>query len=158
MDRPDWENHKDSNDPLYRGGLRAGAETWSKNGQAQGHVISSLSHEELDRGQLYATAWPSMFIGGYADHARIVRVMPKGATQTEITAEWLFEEETLNDPAYDMANVVDFATLVMEQDGDACEMNQLGLNAAPFKEGVLMPEEYLLKRFHDWVRDKLRSA
>jgi len=158
MDRPDWENHKDSNDPLYRGGLRAGAETWSKDGQAQGHVISSLSHEELDRGQLYATAWPSMFIGGYADHARIVRVMPKGATQTEITAEWLFEEETLNDPAYDMANVVDFATLVMEQDGDACEMNQLGLNAAPFKEGVLMPEEYLLKRFHDWVRDKLRSA
>jgi Rieske 2Fe-2S family protein len=87
-----------------------------------------------------------------------VQVMPKGATQTEITAEWLFEEETLNDPAYDMANVVDFATLVMEQDGDACEMNQLGLNAAPFKEGVLMPEEYLLKRFHDWVRDKLRSA
>jgi len=47
---------------------------------------------------------------------------------------------------------------VMDQDGEACEMNQLGLNAQPFTEGVLMPEEYLLKRFHDWVRGKLNSA
>jgi Rieske 2Fe-2S family protein len=158
MDVPDWEDHEDSNDPLYRGGLRSGAETWSKDGSAQGHVISSLSHEEITRGQLYASAWPSMFIAGYADHVRIVRVLPKGTTQTEITAEWLFEEQTLNNPQYDMANVVDFATLVMDQDGEACEMNQLGLNAQPFTEGVLMPEEYLLKRFHDWVRDKLNSA
>jgi len=88
---------------------------------------------------------------------RIVRVLPKGPTQTEITAEWLFEEATLNDPDYDMSNVVDFATLVMEQDGYACELNQQGLCARPFSEGVLMPEEYLLKRFHDWVRARIAA-
>lgn len=154
---PGWEDHDGSDDPLYRGGLRDGAETWSQDGSAQGHTISSLSDEELKRGHLYASAWPSMFIAGYADHMRIVRVLPKGPTRTEITAEWLFEDAALNDPDYDIANVVDFATLVMEQDGDACEMNQKGLDARPFTEGVLMPEEFLLKDFHDWVRDLINT-
>lgn len=157
MDMPGWEDHDGSDDPLYRGGLRDGAETWSQDGSAQGHIISSLSDEELKRGHLYASAWPSMFIAGYADHMRIVRVLPKGPTRTEITAEWLFEDAALNDPDYDIANVVDFATLVMEQDGDACEMNQKGLDARPFTEGVLMPEEFLLKDFHDWVRDLINT-
>jgi len=158
MDMPGWTDHENSNDPLYRGGLRPGAQTWSSDGSAQGHIISSLSDEEIERGQLYASAWPSMFIAGYADHMRIVRVLPKGPTTTEITAEWLFEDATLNDPNYDMANVVDFATLVMEQDGGACEMNQQGLGARPYSAGVLMPEEYLLKRFHDWVRARMDKA
>jgi len=157
MDMPGWEDHDGSDDPFYRGGLRSGAETWSKDGSAQGHTIASLSAEDIERGQLYASAWPSMFIAGYADHMRIVRVLPKGPTKTEITAEWLFEEATLNDPDYDMSNVVDFATLVMEQDGYACELNQQGLCARPFSEGVLMPEEYLLKRFHDWVRARIAA-
>ncbi|NBR39430.1 MAG: aromatic ring-hydroxylating dioxygenase subunit alpha, partial [Alphaproteobacteria bacterium] len=69
----------------------------------------------------------------------------------------LFEDAALNDPDYDIANVVDFATLVMEQDGDASEMNQKGLDARPFTEGVLMPEEFLLKDFHDWVRDLINT-
>jgi len=155
MDMPDWAEHEGSIDPAYRGGLRAGAETWSKDGSAQNRIISTLSDEEKERGQLYASAWPSMFIAGYADHMRIVRVLPKGPMLTEITAEWLFEEATMNDPDYDMANVIDFATLVMEQDGAACEMNQSGLAAHPYSAGVLMPEEYLLKRFHDWVRGRL---
>ena len=67
-------------------------------------------------------------------------------------AEWLFPPETLADPSYKLENVVDFGRLVMEQDAKACERNQRGLHAAPFKTGVLMPEEYLLERFHNWIR------
>ena len=52
-------------------------------------------------------------------------------------------------------NVVDFGRLVMEQDAKACELNQRGLHATPLKAGVLMPEEYLLERFHNWIREGL---
>jgi len=45
--------------------------------------------------------------------------------------------------------------LVMEQDAKACELNQRGLHAAPLKAGVLMPEEYLVERFHNWIRESL---
>jgi len=151
-DVPDWPEHENSADPKFRGGLRPGAETWSADGSAQGHAIAALSAEDLARGQSYASAWPAMFIGGYADHARIVRLLPLGPERIELTAEWLFEREALDDPAYDAENVIGFETLVMEQDGRACELNQRGLHAAPFEHGVLMPEEYILKRFHDWVR------
>lgn len=157
-DVPDWTAHEDSCDPRFRGGLRPGAETWSGDGSAQGHAIGALTAEDLARGQAYASAWPAMFIGGYADHARIVRLLPLGPERIELVAEWLFEKAALEDPAYDPENVIAFETLVMEQDGAACELNQRGLHAAPFERGVLMPEEYILKRFHDWVRAGLDAA
>ena len=86
------------------------------------------------------------------DHVRIVRLLPLGPERIELQAEWLFTPETLDDPAYDRDKVVDFGKLVMRQDAEICELNQRGLHAAPLNAGVLMPEEYLLKRFQDWVR------
>lgn len=157
-DTPDWPDHEADTDPAYRGGLRAGAETWSGDGSAQGHVIASLSDADLARGQLYASAWPSVFVGGYADHVRVVRILPLGTDRIELHAEWLFEPQVLADPAYDISNVVEFACMVMEQDGAICEVNQRGLEGAPFEKTVLMPEEYLLKRFHDWVRAGLADT
>ena len=154
-DVPDWAEHEGSGDPAFRGGMKPGAETWSSNHSAQGHVIPTLTDEDLARGHTYASIWPSVFIAGYPDHVRIVRLMPLGPERMDLTAEWLFRPETLADPAYDIAKVVDFAVLVMEQDARACALNQQGLHAAPLKQGVLMPEEYILKRFHDWVRASL---
>ncbi len=156
-DVPDWRDHADSDDPKYRGGMREGAETWSMDGGAQGHVIGTLSDEDLARGHSYATALPAAFVAGYPDHIRIVRLLPLEPERTELRAEWLFPPETLADAGYDRANVVDFAVLVMEQDGAACELNQRGLHAAPLAAGVLMPEEYFVKRFQDWVRGMLEA-
>ena len=157
-DVPDWQDHADSTDPKYRGGMRDGGETWSMDASAQGHVITALTDEDLARGHTYASAWPSVFIAGYPDHVRIVRLLPVSAEETELQAEWLLEKSTAEAPDYDQSKIVDFATLVIEQDVTACELNQRGLHAAPLQQGVLMPEEYLLKRFHDWVRDQLNAA
>ena len=84
--------------------------------------------------------------------------MPIGPEQTELVSEWLFRPETLNAPDYDTANVVDFGKLVMEQDIGACDLNQRGVHAAPMEHGVLMPEEYYVKMFQDWVRTQLSGA
>jgi Rieske 2Fe-2S family protein len=54
-----------------------------------------------------------------------------------------------------MKNVVDFAVLVMKQDAEACELNQKGIHNPIRKSGTLMPEEYEIKRFHNWLRKKL---
>jgi Rieske 2Fe-2S family protein len=157
-DRPDWRAHAQDPDPKYRGGLRAGAETWSRDGSAQGRIMPELSAADVARGQIYAVALPSAYIACYADHARIVRLLPQGAEALELTVEWLFPQETLDDPNYDISNVVDFAITVLEEDGRACELSQRGLHAAPFQSGVLMPEEYHLKTFHDWLRASLNHS
>lgn len=150
-----WEETIDDPNPAYSGGLREGAETWSSDGSAQNHIIPGISEENLKRGQRYVTSYPGMFIGAYADHIRIVRLMPLGPESTEITAEWLLPPETAADPAYDKSKIIDFAILVMGQDAEASELNQRGLHAQPFEHGVLMPEEHWVKEFHDWVRASL---
>ena len=45
----------------------------------------------------------------------------------------------------------------MLQDAEASELNQQGVGALPFEQGVLMPEEHHVKAFQDWVRQRLRD-
>jgi Rieske 2Fe-2S family protein len=148
-DVENWEENYDETDPKMAGGLRKGAETWSADGSAQGHFI--VSPEELE-GHQYSTTLPTMFLGTYVDHIRTVRILPLSPTTMELSVEWLFKKETLEDPNYDMENVTEFAKLVMEQDAWACEINQKGVMNPRFEKGTLMPEEYIVKEFHDWVR------
>ena len=98
-----------------------------------------------------------MFLGIYGDHIRIVRILPLTNNKIQLTAEWLFQKETIEDPKYDIKNVTDFGILVMKQDADACELNQKGVYNYNNEKGVLMPEEYIIKDFHDWIRKSISS-
>ena len=53
------------------------------------------------------------------------------------------------------AEIAGFAKIVMGQDGDASEMNQRGLRSPAYDGGRLMPEEYEILRFHDWLRQEM---
>ena len=156
QDLPGWMPKSKDSDPKFSGGLKKGAETWSENGHAQGCKINSLTESDLLKGHVYASSWPSIFIGGYADHVRIVRVSPIESEKVKISAEWLFEKKTLKNKSYNKENVISFACKIMEQDAKACELNQKGIHSIPYENGVLMPEEYVIKNFHDWLRKKLK--
>ncbi len=156
-DEPGWREHVDDPDPKFRGGLRAGARTWSTSGQPSGPIFAGLSNEEIARGQSYFVSLPSVFIAGHVDYMRTVRVLPLGPEQTELEVEWLFPRETLQRPDFDLEDVTGFARLVMRQDAEASEMNQRGLRARSFKGGVLMPEEHYVKAFQDWVRGRMSA-
>ncbi|RRH90829.1 aromatic ring-hydroxylating dioxygenase subunit alpha [Mesorhizobium tamadayense] len=148
-DDPEWARHADNDAPEFCGGLRAGAETWSRDGHVHGPVFAGLTAAERAAGQTYATALPSMFIVGHVDYVRTVRLGPE---QTELTAEWLFTPEALVQT--DIDNIVAFGTQVLEEDAAICEINQKGLRSIRHEAGVLMPEEYDLRRFHEWVRER----
>ena len=152
QDDPDWRDHAESDDPKYRGGLRVGGETWSMDGRIHGARFANLDDEELAAGARYYVNTPSVFIAAHPDYMRIVRILPLGPERTELKAEWLFPAATLEDPDFDMANIVDFAKLVMEQDGEISEINQKGLHALPHRHGVLMPEEHYVAQFYEWYR------
>ncbi len=154
-DEPGWTEHVDDPDPKFRGGLRAGAETWSMDGQALRHRFAGLSEEEVRRGQSYIVNLPSVFIAAHVDYMRSVRILPLGPESTEVVAEWLFLPEAIADNEFDLDNITRFAIRVMEQDGDASELNQQGMHARDFKQGVLMPEEHYVKIFQDWVRERM---
>jgi Rieske 2Fe-2S family protein len=157
-DDPNWSAHAGDPDPKYKGGLRAGSATWSADGQLSGAAFPGLSEEDRKIGAIYMTGYPSMFMVGHADYVRVVRLKPLGPEQTELRVEYLFSPRTLADPAFDLRNIVEFTNLVMTEDAEVCELNQRGLHAAPHVRGVVMPEEYVIRQFHEWINSELARA
>jgi glycine betaine catabolism A len=154
-DDPNWRAHEHSDDPAYAGGLRRGAATWSTDGQPVGQGFAQLTAEERRVGYHYMTSIPSHYLVLHADHVRSSRLLPLGPEAMELEIEWLFPKETLADSAADIARACDFSAQVMAEDGAACERAQIGLHSAPHARGYLLPEEYDVFRFQQWVRVQL---
>lgn len=157
-DDPHWQDHADSDDPKYKGGLRLGAATWSRNGKAEGVTFPGLTDQERRFGQAFVTGTPSVYIVGHVNYVRVIRLHPLGPEKTELRAQWLFPAQTLADKHFDIGNIVEFAQLVIDQDAGVCELNQRGLRSVAHKTGILMPQEYAVYQFHQWVRAALEDA
>jgi glycine betaine catabolism A len=136
-------------------GLRNGARSWTMNGLPCGPEFPRLTNAERLAGHNFVTLLPSLFVVAHVDYVRAVSLRPLGPEQTELTAEWLFLPETIAAPEFDRANVVDFARTVLAEDGAACEMNQRGLRSARFGRGTLMPQEYAVFQFQQWIRQQM---
>jgi Rieske 2Fe-2S family protein len=154
-DDPQWRAHAADPDPKFKGGLRSGAATWSLDGKTTGVPFPGLSDADRKAGYVYMTGLPSVFLVGHVDYVRVVRLLPLGPELTEMRVEYLFSPQTLVDPQFDLRNVVDFTNRVMTEDAQVCELNQLGLRARPHLRGVVMPEEYVVRQFHEWLRAEL---
>jgi Rieske 2Fe-2S family protein len=154
-DDPNWQLTAHDPDPKYKGGLRTGANTWSMDGQTTGLPFSGLSAEHRRRGALYLTNLPSVFIVGHVDYVRVVRLRPLAPERSELRIEYLFSRESVASPGFDLRNIVDFTDRLMTEDAEICELNQRGLRAAPHAHGVIMPEEYLIRTFHEWLGSEL---
>jgi Rieske 2Fe-2S family protein len=132
--------------------LKPGARTWTTSGRPSGPEFPGLTQAERDAGFTFVTCLPSLFIVAHVDYVRAVSLKALGPERTELRAEWLFPAETLAAPGFDLEAVTGFATTVMLQDAAACEMNQRGLRSSRFERGTLMPQEFDIHRFHEWVR------
>lgn len=131
--------------------LKDGTSSWTADGTPCGPEFSGLTDAERAAGFTFATLYPTLYIVAHVDHLRLVSLAATGPETTRLTAEWLFPAETLAQPGFDAVDVVSFATLVMDQDGAACEMNQRGLRSSRFRRGRLMPQEFDIHNFHRWV-------
>ena len=135
--------------------LAEGAVTWTLDGQSRLPTLPGLSEEEKLRGQTYWTLEPSFFVVAHRDYARCARILPRGTEQTEIQMEWLFPPSVLERDDFDLDHATALGRRVVEQDMQACELNQRGLRALPHEHGVLVKQEYWVHRFQQWVLERL---
>ena len=154
-DDPRWQEQADSQDPKFKGGLKQGAFTWTMDGQAHNPIFRGLTQDERNAGQTYVIKLPALMMAGHIDYVRTIRMRPLGPKQTELYVEWLFSPEAIATEGFNPAPAIDFTNIVMDQDVALCALNQKGLAAEAFKSGVLMPEEYVLKSFHNFIRTAL---
>lgn len=137
--------------------LKPGARSWTVNGQPCGAEFPNLTPAERAAGMTFVTLLPTMFVVAHVDYVRVITVTPLTPERTELKAEWLFPAGTLAAPDFDLDNVVDFASTVLAEDAAACEINQRGVHSERFTAGTLMPQEFDIYRFHDWVRRHLEG-
>jgi Rieske 2Fe-2S family protein len=137
--------------------LKPGTQSWTLDGALCGPEFPGLTQAERAAGYQFVTLWPSMYVVAHVDHVRAVRLEPIGPEQTRLVAEWYFSAATLAQPGLDAAQVAAFATIVLDQDGAAAEMNQRGIRSPTFARATLMPEEYEIARFHAWIRAHLEA-
>ena len=138
--------------------LKPGAHSWTVSGQPCGPEFVGLTEAQRAAGHFFVTLYPTMFVVAHVDYVRAVSLVPVGPETTRLRAEWLFLPETLAAPGFDLADVVDFATGVLEEDGAACEMNQRGLRSPRYDRGRLMPQEFDIHAFHNWVLAQLDAG
>ena len=145
-----------ASDPLRDApGLRAGARTWSADGEPSLPAIPGLSDENRAAGMTFTTLIPTMFVVGHVDYVRSVRVTPVGPERTALTVDWLVMPEALASGDPDIQHLTGFARQVVLEDARVCELNQQGLRNRAHREGVLMPQEYDVARFHQWLARRM---
>ena len=147
---PDWT--PDTPRPAHV--LKPGAVTWTVSGEPCGPTFPALTAAERAAGHTFATLLPAMYVVAHVDYVRAVSLRPLAPERTELKAEWLFPAETLAAPGFDLDNVVRFAATVIAEDGAASEMNQRGLRSSRYTRGTLMPQEYCVHQFQEWVRQQ----
>lgn len=138
-----------------RSRLAPGAVTWSHDGQTTLPWFDGLTEDERSVGMTFANAMPGAFIVAHVDYVRSVHVMPLGPEQTRLTVNWMLQPETLEHGAVDIPALIAFGNQVVAEDAVVCELNQRGLRSQRHRHGVLVPQEYDLLAFHDWLRARL---
>jgi len=138
--------------------LRESAVTWATDGISGLPLIEGLTEEEHARGMTFATLIPTMFVVAHRDYVRSVRMMPLGPETTRLIVDWLLPPSSMNAEPALIEKMTNFARQVVMEDARACELNQKGLRSSRHQQGVLMPQEYDVLAFDNWVRERLGEA
>ena len=139
-------------------GMGEGKFTWTIDGQIKLPLIEGLSDEDIEQGMVYASITASMFVVGHPDYVRSVRICPTGAETTDLVVDWYLMPGTKEKHADKIEHMLELGRLVVEQDGALCELNQKGQKSRAHKHGVLVPQEYGVLGFHEWIRTCLNSV
>jgi len=135
--------------------MKAGTTSWTVNGKPCGPEFPHLTDQQRKAGVHFVTVLPTAWIIAHVDFVRIVSMRPLTPETTELKAEFLFMSETLKSKDFDLHNAVDFVCTVIAEDALASEINQKGVRSSKFQSGTLMPEEYDVYNFQQWVRKHL---
>jgi Rieske 2Fe-2S family protein len=138
--------------------LAPGAVTWSLDGTSHLPPLPGPGAEERRLGQAFAVVLPSLFAIAHVDYVRTVRLLPGGAERSGLVVEWLFDPETLARGDFDLEHASALGQLVVEQDARACELVQRGLHCIRHEHGVLVPQEYGVHEFQQWVLSRLSQG
>jgi Rieske 2Fe-2S family protein len=133
------------------------AETWSVDGRSTLPPFESLSDEDLSRNDTFVSVVGSMYLVAHRDYVRTVRLYPRGPETTELVIDWYLSSDVADMKPEDLQSIIELPRQVVAEDAELCEINQKGLHSIRHKHGTLVAQEFELRDFHGWLRDRLTS-
>ncbi|MGI9200690.1 MAG: aromatic ring-hydroxylating oxygenase subunit alpha [Woeseiaceae bacterium] len=154
-DLPDWQPKFEGDKGYAR--VADDATTWTMDGKTTLPPIEGPTEQERDQGLVFMSIMASFYIVAHPDYVRSVRIVPKGPATTDLVIDWLLPASAGDIDTDTIERIKALPMLVIEQDGAACELNQQGLRNRSFERGMLVPQEYELWQFHEWLRGRLKT-
>lgn len=155
-DLPGWRPRDEADDG--RPTVGPDLATWTLDGRSTLPPIDGVDERHRAAGMAFASFTASMFVVGHPDYVRSVRMLPRGPECVELTIDWLLPPGVAASHASELERMLALGRLVIAQDGAVCELNQRGLRSRRHRQGVLVPQEYELWAFHEWLRHKLSGV
>ena len=142
--------------PLYRTGavvengdtaggvcMVTGSDSFALGGRSSLPLLPTMDEESSSRYYGFLV-YPNMFLDVTGTCVISTVLHPRSADRTTVITEYCFARDTVEDPAFDPSEVVDFTELVTRQDASVCEMVQLGTGSQAFDHGVLPLKDALI--------------
>lgn len=102
--------------------------------------IGQVGGEDLHR-VYYYSIFPNMLLSLHPDYVMVHTMWPKGADQTHVICEWLFEAGEMARPGFDPTAAINFWDMTNRQDWHVCEISQLGVSSRAYTPGPYSPLE-----------------
>jgi Rieske 2Fe-2S family protein len=141
----------------YLGGymeIKAPNESATMSGRACGRVVSDRLGPDDRRRAYYYTLMPNLLLSLHPDYVNYYLVTPLSASRTRVDSEWLFHPGTLEDPASNIADAIEFWDLTNRQDWDIVAQSQLGISSRRYAPGPYSARESIPAA---WDREYLRQ-
>ncbi|HSD68775.1 MAG TPA: aromatic ring-hydroxylating dioxygenase subunit alpha [Woeseiaceae bacterium] len=152
-DIPGWQASHPGDEGRPR--VAPGLKTWTMDGQSRLPLLPGLDESDITAGVTFASFTASMFVVAHPDYVRSVRVLPHGPESIELIVDWLLPPDTAVAYRDEFEKLFAVGRTLLEQDGRVCELNQQGLKSLRHEHGILVPQEYSLWDFHQWLRSRL---
>lgn len=152
-DLPGWQPENAEDDGRPR--VREGSTTWTLDGESALPRIEGPTAASLQAGMCFASFTASMFIVAHPDYVRTVCMLPRGPECVELVVSWLLMPGVAEQHPDQLDKLLALGRLVVAQDATACALNQQGVKSKAHRHGVLVPQEWAVHEFHEWLRQRL---
>ncbi|MDQ3699134.1 MAG: aromatic ring-hydroxylating dioxygenase subunit alpha [Gemmatimonadota bacterium] len=126
--------------------ISAAGGTLSVSGRACGLPVGDLPAEDQQR-VYYYSFFPSMLLSLHPDYVMAHTLWPDGPERTVVECSWLFNPESLGNPAFEPDDAVRFWDETNRQDWHVCELSQQGVSSRMYRPGPYSPRESISAAF-----------
>ncbi len=111
------------------------------NGEMCGVLTSEHIPAEDQKRAYYYSFMPNMLLSIHPDYVNFYMITPITTDRTLVESQWLFPQETIDNPNNNIAGAVEFWDMTNRQDWDIIERSQLGISSSRYVPGPYSPRE-----------------